>query len=225
MAIKALYRFNNTLNDSSGNGYNLSEIGSGATYIPGPYNKAIDQNTYTNYFKYLGAIGTIGASSSDPITISILVKEVNSRNIADTAMGYVSYANITTNVRYGIARIDTRIAFIGDHIGGGGVSATVLGTFSTYVSTTKFSHLVLTYDGTNTRGYVDGVLLGFAPSSGNGVGYAGAVTGLGVGNFQGWDGFSTSYTADAIYGELIIDNTAWSPSVVKNEYLRLKGFF
>lgn len=218
---KLLLHLNGNSTDSSGNGFNLSEVGSGGTYIQGKFGKSFDQNGSNNYLKYSGSIGIDGGN----ITMNIWVKDVATSSGAG-GHGFLCLGNTTSKTRYAITKDGaSNLLFLRDGFGGGGTGGAVTVTYSSYVTTTKYTLLTLTYDGTNVKGYADGVYLGQAAASGNGNGYAGSETAVSVGRLQGWDGFTYDYGADAIYDEPTIENRAWSPEEVKKYYTQSRGFY
>jgi len=228
-ALTAYYRMENNLTDSKG-GNNLTQYGGGLTYDTGVFGNALKQNIYTNYARYDGALGGIDGGA---ITISMWVKDRNTRVSNGVTFGFGCYVNMGTKTRYTIGKrlinSGQKLIFKRDGIGGGVVEGIVSVPYSDYINTSSYTHLVLTYDGTNIKGYANGVFLGQQAASGNGTGYSGCITGFGIGAEEGWDGWNIiagDYSADAFYDDCAIFNRCLTDSEVLELYHGLpSGFF
>lgn len=216
--LQGYWKLESNLNDSSKVGATLTGINTVA-YTTGKWSTGYTQsNNKTNYLRSTSSFNVDGGAMS----MGCWFKDVGTET-GVTERGIMSQVNITSKTRFGIACQGTNLYFGRDGIGGGGTPGSVLVPWSTYTSTSIFRLYVLTYDGSTIRAYVDGNFVGSAAASGNGAGYAGAVTGFGVGIFQGWAGWDTSYNANGIYDDVFIYNRELKPGEVMGLY-KLLGY-
>lgn len=212
--LSANYKFEDNLTDSSGDGRTLTGVGTVA-YTTGLFGKAYTQSNSKNNYLYTSNSMDVDGGA---ITMGCWFKDVGTEYTATSARGLLSQVNTNTKTRYGILAQSSNIYFGRDGVGGGGTSGSVAVPWTSYMSNASFNNLILTYDTTNICGYINGEFLGQAPASGNGAGYAGSVTGFGVGIFQGWAGWDTTYSANGIYDDVFVENRAFSASEVASYY-------
>lgn len=85
----------------------------------------------------------------------------------------------------------------------------------------KWHNLLMTYDGTNINGYIDGQFKGIKASTGTGNN-ALTVSRFGLGRFKCVDAFVGGYTS-GIEDEVIVDSTVWSYQRIQKYYTQSKG--
>lgn len=213
--LQGYYRFELNIDDTTPNARNLIYYGAAPGYSDGVFGAAYDKVNNNDFLYVNNAMGVDGGA----ITIGCWFKEVATQTTKDS--GIVCQVNINTDTRYAILRQNTNLVFMRDGIGGGGTAGRVILTWATYISVTKFSHLVLTYDNTNVKAYIDGEYIGQAAASGNGAGYAGSVTGFGVGAIEGWNGWAGTggpYCSNGIYDDVFIMNRAMTADEIYELY-------
>lgn len=204
--LQGYYRLESNLKDSSTKGRTLTAVNT-LTYVDYKYGKGYSQNNNKiNYLKVNNTMRITGGAMS----MGCWFTDVGTSNDANDH-GILCQADATTSkTRFGIKRTNGYLCFSRDGFGGGGTSGAINLDWDTYVNTTKKTFLVLTYDGTNVRAYVDAVLRGTVAASGNGNGWTGSVNGFFVGMFEGWTGEDTTYNANGIYDEPFILNKTLS---------------
>lgn len=209
--LQGYYRLESNLKDSSTKGRTLTAVNT-LTYIDYKYGKGYSQNNNkANYLKINNNMRITGGVMSMGCWFTDVATESSAGD-----RGILCQADATTSkTRFGICRTNGYLRFSRDGFGGGGISGAINLDWDTYIDTTKKTFLVLTYDGTNIRAYVDGVLRGTTPASGNGNGYSGSVTGFFVGMFEGWTGEDTTYNANGIYDEPFILNKTLSAEEIQ----------
>jgi len=212
--LKAYFRFENNLNDTTAGGHTLTGVGT-VTYVASKFNNGYSQNNSMSNYCYIADSLDVNGGA---ITMGVWFKDVATdyTNISDR--GLVSQVNTNTKTRYGIKSTSSNLVFVRDGIGGGGTKGTVQVTWTNYISTAVYKLFVLTYDGTNVIGYVNGVSVGQAAASGDGDGWPGSVTALGVGTFQGWQGWDPTYSANGLYDDVFVFNRALTPTEVLELY-------
>lgn len=175
--LKAYYKFNSgaLTTDSSGNGYTLSNNNTVGETASGKFGYAADLGSSSNkYFSIANDIGITGGA----ITMSCWVKlnaEVSANkydffNQGD-ASTFVDY-HITYEYNSGTRRLVFR------RIRRGVVANDV--NYNLTLGTSSWYHLVLTYDGTTLRAFVNGAYVGGIASSGNGSSGTSDITGIGA---------------------------------------------
>jgi len=139
--LVAHYEFENSTADSSGNGYNLTTGGT-AGYETGAIGQAYNFNGVDNNLTFIGLPTSVDG------TISFWIK---SNNISTTEM-YVSTGDGAVE---GTARVFTFGTDI--HLDASGGNGNVINSPATVDGT--WHHVVMTFTGTTTTSYVDGVAL------------------------------------------------------------------
>ena len=212
--LKAYYRFENNLNDTTAGGHTLTGVGT-TTYVASKFNNGYSQNnTQSNYCTIADSLDVDGGA----ITMGVWFKDVATDYTSTFDRGLVSQVNTNTKTRYGIKSSGGNLEFTRDGIGGGAIRGTVSVVWTNYVSTTEYKLFVLTYDGTNVAGYVNGFLVGQTNASGNGDGWPAATTGFGVGSFEGWNSWESTYSAIGLYDDAFVFNRALTPTEVLELY-------
>lgn len=201
--LQGYYRLESNLNDSSSKGRTLTAVNA-LNYIDFKYGKGYTQNNNKiNYLKINNTMGITGGAMSMGCWFMDVATETSGVD-----HGIICQADATTSkTRFGIKKTNSYLNFSRDGFGGGGTTGIINLNWATYISTTRKTLLVLTYDGSNLRAYVDGLPVGGpTAASGNGAGYSGSVNGFFVGMFEGWAGEDTTYNANGIYDEPFILN-------------------
>ncbi len=191
--IRAYYSLED-VNDGSANGYNLTNFNS-VTFTSAKFRNGANLGS-SNSNKYLRVDNTLGINGG-VCTISTWVK-----NLAEISSGGWCFALCgggTTHVFYVIGYEynsgTRRVAFSRYKDGGANQAA----YYNTTMGTSNFYNLVLTYDNTNIRGYINGSLVaGPTAASGSGTGTA---TYSGVGYFY----FNYTYS----FASSLIDETVF----------------
>lgn len=217
--LQGYYRLESNLNDSSGNSRTLTGVNTVAYDSPAKFGNGYHQsNSKTNYLRINNAMNVNGGA----ITIGGWFKNVNTESSGDR--GIVCQVNISSNVRYGIRRNGTNLVFSRDGVGGGGTPGSVSVDWSSHISSSEYVFLTISYDGVSVRGYVNGDQVGSAvAASGNGNGFAGAVSGFGVGIFQGWAGWDSTYAANGRYDDFFIFDRALTTTEINGIYVKGGG--
>lgn len=163
--LKAYYRFESgaLTTDSSGNGYTLTNSNS-VTSSTGVFGGGADFGI-SNSNKSLTVTNNLGIDGG-ACTISAWVKL--SSEISTDYFAIVSQQSTTSKVKYavvynyngGTRRIEFWRVKNGVSVDGP--------TYTITLGTNSWYHIVLTYDATSVRGYINGQFVGVAASSGNG---------------------------------------------------------
>ena len=145
----------------------LTNIGS-ASYTTGKINNGIDFGA-SNTTKYLSTSSDLGINGGN-ISMRIVVKIRTALTTGATTILATQRTSGSTKVLYTIRYYNesgvNKLKFYRTKLG-------VVDTFASYnvtLSTTNFQEIILTYDGTNIKGYLDGVEVASAAASGNGTG-------------------------------------------------------
>lgn len=189
------------LTDSHGSN-TLTNIG-GVTSTTGKINQAADLGT-NNSSKYLSISNDLGINGG-AISIRVLVKIRTALTNGATTILAAQRTSGSTKILYTIRYYNEsgvdKLKFYRTTLG-------VTDTFASYnvtLSTTNFQEIVLTYDGTNIKGYLDGVEVASAAASGNGTG---TYTGL----------FQLGSYVGVQHSSSIIDEAAiWSRAISSTE--------
>lgn len=164
--------------DSSGNSRTLTNTNT-ATFGAGKINNGgIFAAASSQYFTRADVLGT---TIGGPITISAWVNFTSLPSLTNgMAIVAVNGGATTPYISYYIEYFNNltvyELRFHRDRSFVAGVS----NNYAVTLNTGTFYHIVLTYDGTNLRGYVDGALV-TGPTSRTGDGTTGGVTASGVG--------------------------------------------
>lgn len=196
--LRAYYQLNGDSNDISGNGFNLT---GSASYIDGVYGKA---GTFSGTI--LTVANDAGITGGN-ISISLWIKTTNS-----TPVSCVGQGDSGTHIRYRIKYGTTGITYtrIKDGVGSNEV------TYSASLGS-GWRHVVLTYDGSTVRGYVDGTYQVQVSSSGNGS--SGASDFIDVGGLQGDAAFNGQID------DVVILNRVLSATEISQLYSSTAGGF
>lgn len=173
--LKGYYRFEANGNDSSGNGNNLSTVIGSPSYTSGYFgNGAMFDNGES-----ISLANNLGIDNGN-FSMSIWVKltaeitgsafwfiQLNGGDAVDTGMGIQYEYNAGTRRLY-FDRVKWNVAHQGVY-------------YNISLGTSNWYHIVLTYDGSNLRGYLNGSLVaGPTAASGNGSGTTSALTSIGI---------------------------------------------
>lgn len=194
--------------DATGNGYTLTNTGT-ATYTTGKINNCVNFGT-ANTSKYLTISNNLGITSG-ACSISCWVK-LNTE-ISSGTYGIVEKGNATDHVQYIIA-----------YEYNGGTRRLVFNrqrqnlsnntvTYNVTLGTANWYHVVLTYDGTTLKGYVDGSSVG-TPLATSGTGASGGINRTDI----GW----TDMYSSGSYGSLLADECGiWNASLTADEVAKI----
>lgn len=161
--IKGYWRLESDGADSSGNGKTLSAVGS-PTYVPGQYGNAVRLPTITDNLTRADAFGVEGGACS----IVAWIKQET--EIASSSVNFIQHNSATINngnsISYEYNAGTRRLYFRRSKW-----NVAHEGPYYNVALGTGWNHIVYTYDGTNVRGYLNGVLVaGPTAASGNGSG-------------------------------------------------------
>jgi hypothetical protein len=191
-ANKVAYYKLEDVNDSSGNGYTLTNANT-VTFVAAKFGNGASQGT-SNTNKYLYTTNTMGIDGG---AFSFVGNIKINTEIPSDLYTLFAQANNTSKVYYSIFYEynggTRRLKFV--RTKQGVVEQSFV--YNITLGTTNFYQIGLTYDGTNLYGYVNGQLVGQVAASGNG---SSAVTsGFYLGMF--WDGTSSpsSQISDDVY--------------------------
>lgn len=194
------------VNDSSGNGRNLTNNGS-CGFVAGNVGNCVDLGT-ANTTKYLSQANTMGIDGG-VITLSIILK-MRTEIASSEARPCVQFNSNTKTgyfVRYNYNGGTRRLEFIRTKRG----VAEQGPTYNIALGTANWYHIVLTYDGTNIRGYVNGSLVA-GPTAASGNGSVNDAAGFWLG------GYGSGQLISAYLDEGIIENVAWDATKVAKYY-------
>ena len=161
--IKGYWRLESDGADSSGNGKTLSAVGS-PTYVAGQYNRALRLATITDQLTRADAFSIEGGACS----IAAWIKQET--EIASSSVNFIQHNSATINdgnsISYEYNAGTRRLYFRRSKW-----NVAHEGPYYNVALGTGWNHIVYTYDGTNVRGYLNGVLVaGPTAASGNGTG-------------------------------------------------------
>lgn len=216
--LKAYYRMSSgaLTTDSSGNSYTLTNVNSVAEGT-GKYGGGADGGA-TNSTKYLWINNNLGIDGG-ACSISLWAKM--NTEIGSGTQTFVAQQNATSDVSYMVTYDynggTRRLAFRRYRQG---VAADEI-YYTTTLGTANFVHMVLTYDGSNLRGYVGGSLqVGPTAYSGNGSGATSDHLSILVN--KGGGGTPSEY-ASALVDDVAIFNRVLTASEVTQLYQAGQG--
>lgn len=195
----------NDVNDSKAS-YTLTNNNS-VTFAVAKYGNGADLGS-SNTNKNLVVSSDLGITNG-PCSISAWVK-LNT----EIGSGYYYFVNkedagtlVNYQLRYNYNSGTRRLEFVRGRVN---VQSDLV-SHNITLGTSNFYHLVVTYDGTNVKGYVDGVYINQQASSGDGTS-TGAVDELNIGSLR----------SSASYASAIIDDVAvWGRALTDAEVLQL----
>jgi len=223
MGLKGYWKLNGNSNDYSGNGNNGTDTNITYSQSNGRLNQGAGFGGSSKIL--IGNSTSISGTGSHTISLWVNMASLPSSNYAsmffvkgrkDNSQGcwgfFIRAENIsgTTLLKTSVVTTSPSVAMY--TVNG---PAPTIGTWY---------HLVAVFDNlakTLTL-FVNGVKYGSSVSTGSTLRY-GYSTGCAIGYF-GSAGTSQYYLNGKI-DEVILDNTAWTPAQIKNEYARTKGFF
>jgi len=217
--LVALYHLSNTT-DYSGNNRTLTNNNSVIFTDYGKFVKAANFGTAnTNKSLYVASdLGITGGS----ITMSCWVK-LNTE-IASSLWNFVTQGDASTfvdfHIRYEFNSGTRRLRFDRTRRG----SVTTNAFYNITLGTTNWTHIVMTYDGTTIKGYVNGNFVASATASGNGVSNTEDNFGIGAdtATFVATGG---SLFASATIDEVAVFSKALSDREIANYYQWAVGRF
>lgn len=213
----AYYRLEN-VNDSKGS-FNLTNVGTVA-FNPALFNNGGDFGS-ANSTKALEVDNNLGIDGGN-ITISMWFKVTGEAVNNGAAEYFTCQSSNPTRTSFTIEYTQASGIFTLDFVRSEiGVSAErQSNTVSSLVDST-FHHYALTYDGTNIKGYVDGVFKGQQASSGNGNN-ASSVSRFGLGRFKAVDAFVGGY-ASGIADDVVVFTRALTLTEIQSIALGTSG--
>ncbi len=208
---KALFRFNNNYNDSSPNNRHMNNLTGSPSFVNGRFGKGL------NLPNGAGASITSNVGiTTGAITISIWVKltaDITSSEIniihhnsgdANDIGNAINYQYNAGTRRLFFRRTKWNVAHEGP-------------TYNIALGTSGWHNIIYTYDGTNVRGYLNGILVaGPTAASGNGSGTTAEYLGSGMASGTG---------IASILDEVLVEDRVWSASEIRNYYNKSKGAF
>lgn len=208
----AYYKLENTA-DSKGT-YTLSNVGT-TTFVAAKFDNGIELGT-ANTSKYMRVSSAMGISSG-AISVSMWVK-INTEPATNTIYNLFSRGETATDVRHWIRYSDSagvkNIQFNRQREN----VANDAFTYNVTLGTTDWKHFVLTYDGTNVKGYLNGAYLNSVASSGNGsTGVFADNTTIGAGEITQGNSNPTLYS-NAVIDDVAIFNRALTDAEVYQIY-------
>ena len=164
--LQAYYRFNTgALTTDSKASYTLTNNNTVGETASGKFGYAADFGS-SNTNKYFSIANSLGIDG-DPCSFSCWVK-IRTEPATNTAFGITTQQNSNTKTRNTILYEDNsgtkRLVF---RRARNGIAFDSF-TYNVTLGTTEWHNVVYTYDGTNVKGYLDGVYLNAVASSGNG---------------------------------------------------------
>ena len=211
---KLLLHLNGNSTDSSGNGNNLTN-NNGVVYSQGKFGLCADFGT-GNTNKNLTIASDLGIAGNGNQTMSCWIK-VNSEPATNGQYRFIDHRDGGTGAMTSIEYKDASgTKSLNWYFSRNGV-ADYFVTKTITLGTTNWYHVLLTYDGSNVRGYFNGE-------------YVGATAGSGTGS-DIVDGFSLGSSANGyLFSNMMIDeafmeNIAWTPQQVAKYYTNSRGFY
>lgn len=208
---QAIYHLEDTT-DSSGNGYNLTNINS-VTFTPAKIANGANLGS-ANTNKKLSINSNLGITGG-AITVRLFVKL-----LAEISSGQWLFCQQYDNtnkdmyfISYEYNSGTRRLRFSRNKNGVGSNDV----YFNITMGTNNFYRLALTYDNTNLCGYVNGTSIGSIAASGNGT------TGYGNAFNIGYNGPSNDSYASALIDEVIVNNVALSAAEIRKDYAWATG--
>lgn len=211
---KGYWRMNGNSNDASGNGYNGTDTGITYSQANGRLGQGAGFNG-SNSIIYCQS-NSFDFYNTAPYTMSLWLR-LNSLPASTKTNDIIMIQDGTTVARDKGIIIDANGA-VGCYVYDGATKTAM--SANGKITTGKWYHLTHTYDGTYINIYVDGVFVAKTAVSGTYNHTNPRIV------LSRWDVSQTGITrVNGAIDEAIVDDTAWSPAKVKNEYARIKGFF
>jgi len=221
MTIKAYYRLNGNSNDAAGNANNGVDTAISYSQANGVLNQGISLNGTSSKIvipdsNSLDCLSmTVNHWYRHPVGASTTFRGISKNNSANTHLLW------TTQVL-----ANGKIEFNLEH-DGGTISHSLQST-KNITADGKFHMLTYVYNGSNSTCYlyIDGIFSNSGLLNDGNTNFSGNIqvtTGqLNIGMIK-WA--NVSYYGKGEVDEVIIDNTVWTVTRIKNEYSRIKGFF
>lgn len=224
MAIKGYWKLNGNSNDYSGNGNNGTDTnitysqGNGKLGQAAAFNGTTSEiNCGTSSTLQISGAGTVScwfnltafSTSSTWYYISQLI----CKGLQVTG----SQLCFDLSIRAGASKS----LYFGTYSSALGDKAAVY-SFTSEISTGNWYHVCGTYDGVTIKLYLNSKLVASTLFSGV---FQTSSAPTCIGRFYNSAGLNDKRLFNGKIDEVIIDNTAWSPAQIKNEYARVLGFF
>lgn len=197
--LKAYYRFNSgaLTTDSSGDGVTLTNNNTVGETASGKFGYAADFGaTNTNKNFYANNTLTIdGGALSISMWVKIRTEPATNTNF-DLAWQSNNNNKVANILRYIDESGTKKLRFNRTALGGTAVNS----DYTVTLGTSDWQHIVLTYDGTNIRGYLNGSLVA-GPTAASGVG-TGTLTNQGIslgGHINATGNYSSIYMDDPAF--------------------------
>ncbi len=201
----ALYHLSDTT-DAGGNNYHLTNNNT-VGFVAGKFGNCADFGT-ANSNKYLSVASALGIDGGN-ITMSGWFTQRT--EIAANSQIYVSQGNTNTKITYRITYEynsgTRRLNFSRVRQGVAADSA----YYTITLGTSNIYFMALRYDGTNVKGYINGVEVATAASSGNGSGTT--TSAFAIGSYIDGDTFSSIF-ADEVH----VTSTALTANQIRTMY-------
>lgn len=202
---KLLLHLNGNSTDSSGNGNNGTDTNISYSQANGKFGQGAGFNGSSSKIAIASNLGIDEGS----ITMSIWTK-INNRSVYAVLSETLSSSS---RVSYSIRITSTTLNFFRTRRG---ISDDQFAVSDT--NTSDMRNIILTYDGTTLKGYLNGSYVGQLNCSGNGSRISTSATQFG-------NGIGADEYFNGSIDEVIVENVAWSAEKVKKYYTMAKGRF
>lgn len=199
------------LDETSGNaadsvGSNTLTNNGTSTYSSALINNGINLGD-NNTTKSLSAVNNLGIDGGT-ISVSIWIKRLTG---ATNGKVFFCQGNSNSKVGYLLRDTGSGTLWVSRFRTGTAEDGAIIGTTTSVISSSIFTHIVLTYDGTNVRGYLNGTLTNTTASSGGASTALPNVFGLG-------QDFSATAFASVIIDEVGVWNRALTSTEISTLY-------
>ena len=215
---KLLLHLNGNSTDSSGNGNNGTDTAITYSQANGKFGQGAGFNGSTSH---TSIASTLGLTNNTNRTMSCWVKMNAELSGADSygAFMAISHADIDINFRFGYWR-ESNVNKLAFDRGKYAVGTTQV-KYNIDLGTANWYHLLMTWDGTNIIGYLNGNSVGTAGFSGNGNNGYNDYTNIGCDN----NNSTGANFINTCIDEVIVEARAWSAAEVKKYYSFSRGRF
>lgn len=212
--LVAYYRLESDGTDTKGT-QNLTVTGS-PSFVAAKFGNGVDLGA-SNSTKYLNAGNNLGIGSGN-CSISAWVKIDTELSGGAMRYEFASVYDATTQIGYALGYDDVdasvnKLRFYRKEFG----IANYNSEYTVSLGTVNWHHLVLTYDGSNINGYLDGSAVGTPyATSGNGSGST-ALNEVNIGTYK-YDNSGAYWLASAIIDDVAFFNRVLTPTEISNLY-------
>jgi hypothetical protein len=219
MAIKGLWRLNGNSNDASGNGNNGTDTNITYSQANGRLNQGAGFNGTSSKI----ALASTASLKPAKLTILATVRTTDNGNYRQI-FHHSSDEYATRGIQ--LRKTNTNLVnfLIARGTSGGVDGVDFKNLYSTItINDGQWHQIDATYDGSYMRIFIDGKLNNEVAWTYDPV-YDATYCRANIGTNQYYRNNYAYYWTGAI-DEVLLDDVAWSPAKIKNEYSRVKGFF